>query len=171
MAAPPCNILVMASGKGTNFQALIDAVGPGKRIPDARIVQLVVNRKDARDKPDFAVARAKAAGIPWTYFNLLANGFQRSNETDAGKLKEGRRRYDEALARLVTELEPRPDLIVLAGWMHVFTSAFLDPVKREGCYVINLHPALPGEFGVKRGSCPSYPKYEADECRRGIRWR
>src|SRR5690606_32836200 len=36
-----------------------------------------------------------------------------------------------------------PDLIVLAGWMRILTSAFLDHFPNK---VINLHPALPGEF-------------------------
>jgi phosphoribosylglycinamide formyltransferase len=136
-----CNILVMASGNGSNFQALIDAVGPGKRIPDARISQLVVNRKQA-----FAVQRAEEAGIPCIYFNLISNGYQQKGEKDPAKLKEARGKFDEGLAELVLGLETRPDLIVLAGWMQVFTRAFLDPVKKEEIAVINLHPALPGEL-------------------------
>ncbi len=40
----------------------------------------------------------------------------------------------------------KPDLVVLAGWMHVLSEGFLDLTIAEGIPVINLHPALPGEF-------------------------
>jgi len=36
-----------------------------------------------------------------------------------------------------------PDLIVLAGWMHILSAAFLNQFSNR---VINLHPALPGHF-------------------------
>jgi phosphoribosylglycinamide formyltransferase len=48
------------------------------------------------------------------------------------------------LAKKVLELEERPELIVLAGWMHVFSAPFLEPLEKVGLKVINLHPALPG---------------------------
>jgi phosphoribosylglycinamide formyltransferase len=53
----PCRILVMASGNGSNYQALIDAVASG-RIPNSRIIRLVVNRAKA-----YAITRAEKAGI------------------------------------------------------------------------------------------------------------
>lgn len=43
-------------------------------------------------------------------------------------------------------LAASPDLVVLAGWMHVLGDAFLKEVERENVHVINLHPALPGAF-------------------------
>jgi len=39
--------------------------------------------------------------------------------------------------------QSEPDLVVLAGWMHVLPPAFLD---RFPTRVVNLHPALPGQF-------------------------
>ena len=137
----PCRILVMASGNGSNFQALINAVAAG-RIPNSKIVRLVVNRAKA-----YATTRADQAGIPWEYFNLINNGFLAKGEKDEGKVKDARERYDMALAeRVLGESESeRPELVVLAGWMHVFGKTFLEPLEREGVRVINLHPALPGE--------------------------
>lgn len=41
-------------------------------------------------------------------------------------------------------LESKPDLVVLAGWMHILSDAFLDALGSIPC--INLHPALPGAF-------------------------
>jgi phosphoribosylglycinamide formyltransferase len=67
-------------------------------------------------------------------------------EKDEGKVKDARERYDMALAERVlgeSEIE-RSELVVLAGWMHVFGKTFLEPLEREGIRVINLHPALPG---------------------------
>lgn len=56
--------------------------------------------------------------------------------------------YDTDLAKIILELpaEQRPDLIVCAGWMHIVTPSFLSPIASAGIKIINLHPALPGEF-------------------------
>ncbi|KAI5919575.1 phosphoribosylglycinamide formyltransferase [Camillea tinctor] len=147
MAAPdasPCRILVMASGFGSNFQALIDATRPpAGELQNCRIVSLVVNRKGAH-----AIARADAAAIPWTYRNLIGGGFVRKGEADERAVADGRRRYDAALAAqiLAAPAGERPELVVLAGWMHVFSTAFLKPIEEAGVRIINIHPALPREF-------------------------
>ncbi|KAK6820603.1 hypothetical protein PG990_012589 [Apiospora arundinis] len=143
MAGPeesPCRILVMASGFGSNFQALIDAISKGQ-LRNSRIISLITNRKNAH-----ASVRADEAGIPWEYFNLISNGFLQKGETDEQKVAEGRRRYDAALAERVLSNKERPELIILAGWMHVFSTAFLEPLEKAGVRIINIHPALPGEF-------------------------
>lgn len=138
--ARKCQILVMASGNGSNFQALCDGVVSG-RIPNAAICRLIVNRSKA-----YATTRAETHGIPWEYFNLISHGFQSKGEKDAARLQEARDRYDAALAERVLASDPRPDLIVLAGWMYIFREQFLDPVGAAGIKVINLHPALPGRY-------------------------
>ncbi|KAL2114312.1 hypothetical protein VUR80DRAFT_9534 [Thermomyces stellatus] len=137
---PPCRILVMASGNGSNFQALIDAVAAGT-IPNSKIVRLIVNRAKA-----YATTRADKAGIPWEYFNLISGGFLPKGEKDPEKVADARKRYDAALAERVLALEERPELVVLAGWMHVFSAPFLEPLQKAGIRIINLHPALPGEY-------------------------
>jgi phosphoribosylglycinamide formyltransferase len=71
----------------------------------------------------------------------------RKGETDEQKLAEGRQQYDAALAaRILSTDKERPELIILAGWMHVFSRAFLEPIERARIRIINLHPALPGKF-------------------------
>ncbi len=54
----------------------------------------------------------------------------------------------------------RPDLIVLAGWMHVLSPAFLDrfPMK-----VLNLHPALPGQFPGTHAIERAYEAFQRGE--------
>ena len=49
--------------------------------------------------------------------------------------------YDELLAKQINDVF-KPDLVVLAGWMHILGNSFLSKVEN----VINLHPALPGNF-------------------------
>jgi phosphoribosylglycinamide formyltransferase len=138
--AEACRILVMASGNGSNFQALCDAVAGGQ-IPNSSIIRLIVNRGKV-----YATKRAEQNGIPWDYFNLISHGFQAKTENDPKRLQEARDEYDTALARKVLNSDPRPHLIVLAGWMHIFGEHFLSPLKAEGIKIINLHPALPGRF-------------------------
>lgn len=104
---------------------------------------MVVNRAKA-----YSTTRADKAGIPCEYFNLISNGFLAKGEKDEAKVKEARERYDAALAEkiLSTAESERPELVVLAGWMHVFGRTFLEPLDKKGIKVINLHPALPGEY-------------------------
>lgn len=52
-----CRILVMASGFGSNFQALIDALSGGE-LSNSRIISLITNRKSAH-----ATVRADEAGM------------------------------------------------------------------------------------------------------------
>ncbi|OIW35666.1 phosphoribosylglycinamide formyltransferase [Coniochaeta ligniaria NRRL 30616] len=152
----PCRIVVMASGNGSNFQALIDAIASGK-IANSKIIRLYVNRGKA-----YATQRAEQAGIPWEYFNLISNGFQAKGEKDAQKLQEARDRYDAALAqRLLRDEESRPDLVVLAGWMYVFGKQFLDPLEAQGIKIINLHPALPGAYDGAHAIERAYDDFKA----------
>lgn len=52
----PCRILVMASGFGSNFQALIDAISTGQ-LGNSHIISLITNRRNAH-----AIVRANEAG-------------------------------------------------------------------------------------------------------------
>jgi formyltetrahydrofolate-dependent phosphoribosylglycinamide formyltransferase len=120
----PKRLIVCISGSGSNLQAILDAVAAG-RLP-AEIALVVSNRRAA-----FGLTRAERAGVPTLYFPLKPY-------VDAG---QDRAAYDEALAlRLRVQ---QPDVIVLAGWLHIFTPAFLNYFPGR---VINLHPALPGAF-------------------------
>jgi formyltetrahydrofolate-dependent phosphoribosylglycinamide formyltransferase len=117
-------LVVFVSGSGTNLQAILDATAAGGL--DAAVVLVVSNRKNA-----FGLARAERVGIETLYFPLKPYSEQ----------GQGRETYDTALAERVKPYHP--DLIVLAGWMHILSSAFLDHFPHR---VINLHPALPATF-------------------------
>ncbi|KAI0396673.1 formyl transferase [Xylariaceae sp. FL0594] len=154
MAEQKARISCLATGNGSNLQALIDACHSGT-IPGT-IVKVTVNRKDA-----YAVKRAEAAtpSIPTDYFNLVKHGFISAGEKDPEKVKDARFRYDAALAERI--LADKPDLIVLAGWMHVMSTGFLDPVSAAGVPIINLHPALPGMYDGAGAITRAYEDFQA----------
>jgi len=101
---------VLVSGEGTNLQALLD-----EGLPVAAVAS---NRAEAR-----ALARAHAAGVPACAFPLAAYG--------------SREERDLAIADWLAEHEI--DLVVLAGYMHLLTRAFLDRFPER---IVNVHPSL-----------------------------
>ena len=131
---PTNKISVLISGNGSNLQALIDACTSSK-IPETEIIQVIHNYKDA-----FGGQRAKNAGIPTCYHNLLP--YKRKYPKD--QELQAREEYDSDLA--VRVLSEKPDLVICAGWTHILAPSFLIPLSNAGVPVINLHPALPGQF-------------------------
>jgi phosphoribosylglycinamide formyltransferase 1 len=114
------HLVVLASGSGTNFQALLDEIAAGTL--DARITLAIVNRKAA-----LARERAERAGIPCRYEPLrpwLERGQQRAD-------------YDAYLAQIIAA--ERPDLLVMAGWMHLCSDEFVAQFPNQ---IMNVHPAL-----------------------------
>ena len=109
------NVAVLASGTGTNLQALIDRAHGREGVT---IVAVGSDRADAR-----ALERARAAGIPERAFTL--SDFP------------GRRERDLAMADWLQSLGA--ELVVAAGYMRLLDPAFLDSFPQR---VINVHPAL-----------------------------
>lgn len=118
--APPARLAVLISGNGSNLQAILDACATGAL--NARVAAVFSNVADA-----YGLERARRAGVPAIHVPKLA--------------AQARRDYDTALAEQVAACAP--DWVVLAGWMRLLTSAFLD---RYPGRVVNLHPALPEAF-------------------------
>jgi len=117
---PPARLVVLISGTGTNLQAILEACASGEL--NARVAAVISNRAEA-----YGLERARAAGVPAFCLPKPAG--------------QSRREYDAGLAAQVGTF--RPDWVVLAGWMRLLTSAFLDCFPSR---VVNLHPALPGAF-------------------------
>jgi phosphoribosylglycinamide formyltransferase-1 len=109
---------VLASGAGSNLQALIDQGLP--------IAAVASNRRDA-----LALERARAAGIPTATFSLDCHA------EDPG----GREERDLLMATWLEE--HGVDFVVLAGYMHLLTKPFLDRFPER---VVNVHPSLLPEF-------------------------
>lgn len=119
---------VLASGRGSNFQAIIDEIEKGKL--DAKIEILIVDNPDA-----YAIKRAEKHGIPYLYLN--PKEFP-TKEAFYEKIR------DELLARGV-------ELVVLAGFMRIVKKPLLDAFPNR---IMNIHPALlpsfPGLHGQKQ---------------------
>ncbi len=134
-------LVILISGSGTNLQAIINAV-ESQRLK-AKIALVVSNRKAA-----YGLERAERHGIP-TYYAPL------KPYTEAGKPRED---YDGDLATKIAEYNPT--LVVLAGWMQVFTPVFLNHFPNK---VINLHPALPGAFAGTHAIERAFEAYQRGE--------
>lgn len=134
-------LVILISGSGSNLQAILDAVEDGT-IP--AVPSLVVsNRQKA-----YGLVRAERAGVPTAYFPFKPY-------RDAGKARET---YDADLAAVIRPYQP--DLIILAGWMHILSAAFLKHFPNK---VINLHPALPGQFAGTHAIQRAYEAYQRGE--------
>lgn len=129
-------LVVLISGNGSNLQAIIDSCA--NKSLNAEVCNVVSNRFDA-----FGLERAQKAGIP-----TCVIPFTKSMD---------REEYDTELANSVESCNP--DIIVLAGWMHVLSPAFLNRFPRK---VINLHPALPNTFVGMHGIQQAYDAYQKD---------
>ena len=134
---PKSKIVVLISGNGSNLQAILDACASGEL--KAQVVAVISNKRGA-----FGLERARRVNIP-------AIVKPKPKELD-------RRMYDAELAELVASYQP--DWVVLAGWMRVLSSAFLDRFPQ---HVVNLHPALPGTFPGTHAIERAYESYRAGE--------
>lgn len=120
-------IAVLASGRGSNLQAIIEAVESGT-IQKAAVTLVVSDRKNA-----YALERARRKNILTAYFNP--------------RLFISREEYDRELVAYLEEQQI--DLVVLAGFMRLLTPYFVLAFQNR---ILNIHPSLlpafPGMNGV-----------------------
>lgn len=109
-------IVVLISGSGSNLQALIDACSQ----PDypAEIVAVISNKPDV-----YGLIRAEESGIPTEVLD------HRQFAT--------REQFDAQLQKIIDAHQP--DLVVLAGFMRILTSAFVTHYLGR---MLNIHPSL-----------------------------
>jgi phosphoribosylglycinamide formyltransferase-1 len=121
-------VAVLASGRGSNFQAVIDAIRDG-HVP-ASCVRLITDNPKA-----YAIERAKTAGIPCTVVD-----YESFPSRDA---------YEQALLHAMQDCNA--DLIVLAGYMRIVGREIVQAFAGR---MINIHPALlpsfPGLHGQRQ---------------------
>ena len=132
-------LAVLVSGRGSNLQALIDAIGQGDL--EAEIVTVISDRGDA-----LGLVRAEKVGIPTRVFPWRGDAHRED--------------YFEDISEAVCEAQA--DLIILAGVMRVLSPNI---VQRFPHRIINIHPSLlpafPGlraqrqalKYGVKFAGC------------------
>ena len=123
-------IAVLASGEGTNLQALLDACNGGEL--NAAIAVVVSNNPEAR-----ALERARRAGVPAIALPLedRRDGLEPTQGVPGRPM--ARREHEQQLLEALRPFDP--DLIVLAGWMLILSREFLEQCS---CPLINVHPAL-----------------------------
>jgi phosphoribosylglycinamide formyltransferase-1 len=116
---------VLVSGSGTNLQALLDACADPAY--GAQVAAVGADREGIE-----GLARAERAGVP-TFVAKVGDYTSRDH-------------WDRALVDKVAAFEP--DLVVLAGFMKLVGSAFLE---RFGGRTVNTHPALSPSFPGMHG--------------------
>jgi phosphoribosylglycinamide formyltransferase-1 len=118
-------LVVLASGNGTNLQAIINAcattINTVQQL-DAQVVGVVSDKHEA-----FALNRAQCHNV--------------ETAVVTAKPHENRQQYDARLAQIIGAWQPH--IVVLAGFMRILSNAFLSQFPNQ---VINIHPALPGQL-------------------------
>lgn len=142
-AAKKVRIGVLASGRGSNLQAIIDAIEAGRL--DARIVLVLSNKKDAA-----ALERARKHGLTEVFLDP---------KPFAGQ-PDSREAYDRAVLDVLRKHDV--ELVLLAGYMKIVTPVLVKVYENR---MMNIHPSLlpsfPGldaqkkalDHGVKLSGC------------------
>jgi phosphoribosylglycinamide formyltransferase-1 len=116
----PANLGILISGRGSNMQALIDAIEAGEI--NARIAVVISNRPEAP-----GLARAREAGLE----TLTINHRDFASRDD----------FDRALAAVLRERNVH--LVCLAGFMRLIGAPMLEAFPNA---ILNIHPSLLPSF-------------------------
>ena len=119
-ATPPLPVVILISGRGSNLQAIIDAVASDTLPIEIRAV--ISNRPEAK-----GLQRAAQAGI--------------STAVVDHSLFPERTAFDQALQQCIERFQPK--LVVLAGFMRILTPDFVNHYRGR---MLNIHPSLLPEF-------------------------
>lgn len=117
---PPIQLGVMASGSGTNFEAIAQAIADQQL--NAKIQVVIYNNPEAK-----VAARAERWDIP----TVLLNHREFSS----------REALDTAIVATLRKYQV--DWVVMAGWMRIVTNVLIDAFPDR---VINIHPSLLPSF-------------------------
>jgi len=119
---------VLASGSGTNLQAIIDKLHRDENV-DIQIAVVISDNEHA-----YALERARRAGIPAVFIDMSKY--------------PSREEFDDEIDKVLREYEV--ELVVLAGYMKVLQPPF---VRKWRNRIMNIHPALlpafPGTHAVR----------------------
>ncbi|MGA7730099.1 MAG: phosphoribosylglycinamide formyltransferase [Chloroflexia bacterium] len=119
--AKPLRLGVLVSGKGTNLQAILDAIAQGGL--DATVAYVACNHDRVQ-----AIERAERAGIPFGVYLQKEYGTRQAQQ-------------HAIAAKLLAE---DIDLVVCAGWDRIFIPEFEATFRGK---IINIHPSLLPAFG------------------------
>ncbi|MDH5192683.1 MAG: phosphoribosylglycinamide formyltransferase [Nitrospira sp.] len=122
--AIPLRVAVLASGRGSNLQAIIDAIESGQ--VQAKIVAVISNKKDA-----VALERARKHGLE----DLFVDPKPFVGRPDS------REAYDRALLEILQQYDV--ELVLLAGYMKIVTEVLVNAYANR---MMNIHPSLLPSF-------------------------
>ncbi len=131
---------VLASGRGSNLQAIIDAIEAGQ-LP-ATITLVLSNKKEAG-----ALERARKHGLRDLYLDPRPYASQSGNKEDS------RLAYDRAVLEVLRKHEV--ELVVLAGYMRIVTPVLIQAYRNR---IMNIHPSL----------LPAFPGLEVQQ--KALNW-
>ncbi|NOQ93177.1 MAG: phosphoribosylglycinamide formyltransferase [Methylophaga sp.] len=114
------SIVILISGRGSNMVSIVEAINAGE-LP-VEVAAVISNRPDAA-----GLNYAQKASIPTAVINH--------------KDFESRDSFDQALAKKIDTYSP--SLVVLAGFMRILTTEFVDHFAGK---LVNIHPALLPKF-------------------------
>lgn len=114
------NFAVLASGRGSNLKAILEAVKNGSI--QAHLKLVISDKKDA-----YALEHARQFGVPAVYINP--------------KEYKDRQAFDEAVVERLREY--KIDFVVLAGFMRLLSSYFIQEYPNK---ILNIHPSLLPSF-------------------------
>ncbi|MGC7847239.1 phosphoribosylglycinamide formyltransferase [Desulforudis sp. 1088] len=136
---PELTIGVLASGRGSNLQSILDAIGEGRI--EARVAVVISDNREA-----MALERARSRGIPAFFVDY--------------KAYPAKADYERVVVRLLNKYGV--ELVCLAGYMRIATPVLLDAFPNR---ILNIHPSLlpsfPGlhaqrqalDYGVRYSGC------------------
>jgi phosphoribosylglycinamide formyltransferase-1 len=139
----PVRLGVLASGRGSNLQAIIDAIQAARL--SGRLAVVLSNKKDAQ-----ALERARQHGVPDVFLDP---------KPFAGQ-PDAREAYDRSILEVLRKYDV--ELVLLAGYMKIVTPVLIEAYRNR---MMNIHPALlpafPGldvqkkalDWGVKIAGC------------------
>lgn len=120
-------LAILLSGRGSNFGAIHEAIARGEL--DAEIVSVISNRPNAP-----GIERARVIGLPAHVIDH--------------RVFDGRAAHEAEVLRVLAKA--LPDVIALAGYMRLLSSAFIAAYPMK---IVNIHPSL----------LPSFPGVDAQE--------
>ena len=120
----PLRVAVLASGRGSNLQAIIDAIEAGQ--VQAQIVAVISNKKDA-----VALDRARKHGLQ----ELFVDPKPFAGQPDS------REAYDRVLLEVLQQ--QNVELVLLAGYMKIVTAVLVNAFANR---MMNIHPSLLPSF-------------------------
>lgn len=116
----PLKIGIMASGNGSNFEVIAQAIADGKI--NAKIQVLIYNNPDAK-----AAIRAEKWGVE----SVLLNH----------RDYKSREKFDSKIVQILQQYDVK--FVIMAGWMRLVTQVLIDAFPQR---MINIHPSLLPSF-------------------------